>query len=368
MDKTFYNELAQESIAGKPAAATLYEMLLSDAEVDLLSLIQAAYAVRRHYFGNEVTLHILNNAANGYCPEDCSYCAQSKDSRAEIEAYGLKSDAEMLTEAQAAYENGAYRYCMVFSGRGPSPRRVEKICALLGQIKEICPGLKTCVSAGLMDEDATARLKAAGLDRMNHNLNTSREHYGKICTTHRWEDRLETLHAARAVGLEVCSGVIVGMGESAAELVELALQLRELKARSIPVNFLLPIEGAPIKTASELSPDYCLRILCVFRLLNPDAEIRAAAGREYHLRSLEVMALYPANSLFLQGYLNTPGNSDAQTLQMIHDGGFTIKSNIPLEQLLEKSAAVTKKACPPTASNPLKILTDLRPALTKTIL
>jgi len=365
MDPGFYTKLSQESIERKPLDASLCQRLLLDPEIELLSLLHAAFAVRQHYFGKEVTIHILNNAANGYCPEDCSYCAQSKNSTADIDEYGLKSDQEMLAEAQAAYENGAYRYCMVFAGRGPSPKRVDKICDLLGQIKEKFPGLKTCVSAGLMDQSTTAKLKAAGLDRMNHNLNTSRDRYAKICTTHTYDDRLNTLNAAREVGLDVCSGVIAGMGESAGELVELAMQLRELNARSIPVNFLLPIKGTPINTTSELTPQYCLRILCLFRLLNPDAEIRAAAGREHHLRSLEAMALYPANSLFLQGYLNTLGNTDTQTLKMIQDAGFTIKSDIPIEKLLNKPPQTTQKTCPPTTSPNLKTITDLRPALTK---
>ena len=370
MDSTFYNDLTRTSLQQKPLEAALCQQLLLDPEVELLSLLQAAFAVRQHYFGNEVAIHILNNAANGYCPEDCSYCAQSKNSQADIGEYGLKSDEEMLAEAEAAYENGAYRYCMVFAGRGPSENRVDKICDLLGQIKEKFPGLRTCVSAGLMDEAATAKLKAAGLDRMNHNLNTSRERYGQICTTHTYEDRLNTLNAARQVGLDVCSGVIAGMGESADELVELAMQLRELNSRSIPVNFLLPIDGAPIETTSELSPEYCLRILCLFRLLNPDAEIRAAAGREYHLRSLEAMALYPANSLFLQGYLNTLGNSDAQTLKMIRDAGFTIKSDIPIETLLNKNKSPHGPQAHPTNCSPattahLKTIEDLRPSLVK---
>lgn len=365
MDPTFYNDLAKKSLEQEPFDASVAQTLLVDPEVELLPLLNAAFVVRKHYFGKEVAIHILNNAANGYCPEDCSYCAQSKNSKADIDEYGVKSDEEMMTEAKAAYENGAYRYCMVFAGRGPSEKRVDKICGLLEQINDKYPGLKTCVSAGLMDENATAKLKAAGLDRMNHNLNTSRERYAEICTTHTYDDRLNTLNAARKVGLDVCSGVIVGMGESTDELVELAMQLRRVNSRSIPVNFLLPIEGAPITTASQLTPEYCLRILCLFRFLNPDAEIRAAAGREHHLRSMEAMALYPANSLFLQGYLNTQGNSDAQTLQMIQDAGFTIKSDVPIEKLLDKNAQTTRKTCPPTASSTLKTIDDLRPSLTK---
>jgi biotin synthase len=185
-----------------------------------------------------------------------------------------------------------------------------------------------------MDADSTRLLKEAGLDRLNHNLNTSASRYGKICSTHTFADRLNTLKAARKAGLDICSGIIAGMGETAAELIELALMLRNLEAKSIPINFLLPIAGNRLKNTQNLSPGYCLRILCLFRFLVPQAEIRAAAGREYHLRSMEVMSLFPANSLFMDGYLNTRGKSRKDTLQMIIDAGFTIKSDKSAEELL----------------------------------
>jgi len=361
MNRTFYNNLADKALAGEVLERAVCETILTDRGVDLMPLLNAAYEVREHHWGKEVAIHILNNAANGYCPEDCGYCAQSKNSTADIGEYPLKSDDEILAEAKAAYENGAFRYCMVFSGRGPSPRRVEKICSLIERIKAIYP-LEICVSAGLMDEPATTKLKAAGLDRMNHNLNTSRDHYEKICTTHTWDDRINTLKAAGAVGLEVCSGMIIGIGEPASDIIDVALQLRELKARSIPVNFLLPIEGNPIGRPEELTPEFCLRVLCLFRFLNPEVELRAAAGREYHLRNLEVLALYPANSIFLQGYLNTQGNADTKTLQMIRDAGFTIKSDIPLDDLLTRPETVAETLPQIACSGPtMKKLHDLRP-------
>ena len=367
MDRTFYNSLADDALGGRVIDRQRCRQILTDSAVELGALLNAAFEVRSHYWGKEVAIHILNNAANGYCPEDCSYCAQSKNSKAAIDEYGLKSDEEILAEAKAAYEHGAFRYCMVFSGRGPSPGRVGKIAGLIQTIKTHYPTLEICVSTGLMDQGATQKLKSAGLDRLNHNLNTSRANYPNICSTHSYDDRLDTLQAARSVGLEVCSGIIAGMGETADDLIELALQLREIKARSIPVNFLLPIEGNPIEISDELTPEYCLRVLCLYRFLNPEAEIRAAAGREYHLRSLEVLALYPTNSLFLQGYLNTKGNSDARTLQMIKDAGFTIKSDIPLDQLLEKTNGGNESPPNQTTTRPdpylpnLKSLTELRP-------
>lgn len=333
MDKSWYQALTKAGIAGDILPPETYVDLLTDRNVDLLELLDGAYSVRKHFHGKTVTVHIINNVSNGLCSEDCNYCPQSKSSQAEIVEYAEKSREEILDEAKQAYDAGAFRYCMVYAGRRPSQQRTERIADLVRTIKARYP-IEVCVSAGIMDEESTKLLKEAGLDRLNHNLNTSAAQYAKICTTHTFADRINTLKAARNAGLEVCSGIIAGMGETAEELVDLALMLRDLGAKSIPINFLLPIAGNKLRTAQNLTPEYCLKILCLFRLINPQAEIRTAAGREYHLRSLEVLSLYPANSLFMDGYLNTRGKSRRDTLQMIIDAGFTVKSDKSAEELL----------------------------------
>jgi biotin synthase len=185
--------------------------------------------------------------------------------------------------------------------------------------------VRICVSVGLLDEPKARRLKAAGVDRLNHNLNTSERHYPEICTTHTYADRIATLRAARAAGLEQCSGLIAGMGEEDADLIEVALALRELEVPSIPVNFLLPIAGNPLQSDGSLTPERALRVLAMMRLANPRAEVRIAAGREGHLRSLEVLSLWPANSLFVEGYLTTKGKSATDTYRMIRDAGFVVE-------------------------------------------
>ena len=239
----------------------------------------------------------------------------------------MKSDEEMLQEARSAYTKGASCYCMVYAGRGASRSRIDRLKRILVQIKSEFPDKEICVSTGFVTNEGAVQLKQAGLDRLNHNLNTSQAHYPRICTTHTFADRLNTLLAAKNAGLKICSGMIVGMGEEHADIIDVAKRLRALKAESIPVNLFVPIEGSVLSAqGSNLTPDFILRILCLFRFLNPSSEIRVAAGRELHLRSLEVMALYPANSLFLQGYLNAKGGSDARTLRMIKDAGFSIKS------------------------------------------
>ena len=362
MERRFYDELAQASLQGQMLSDELCLQLLTSFTVELLPLLDAAYQVRKKYTGKEVQLHIINNAQNGYCPEDCYYCAQAKSSEANIEAYTIKSDAEMLAEAQRAYESGAYRYCMVFAGRGPSKKRVEHLARLIGEIKSRYP-IQVCLSAGLIDNEGAQTLKAAGLDRLNHNLNTSEAHYPKICTTHTYQDRLDTLHAAQTASIELCAGIIVGMGEKEKDVIKVAKTLRELGVQSIPVNFLIPIPGNALSEASNLTPEYCLRVLCLYRFLNPMAEIRIAAGRELHLRNMEVMALYPANSLFVEGYLNTRGASRKKTLQMIKDAGFTIKADRALEELLKQEDGNQDLLTIDDRKTSLKDIKDLRPQI-----
>lgn len=314
-----------DALAQRPLADADALRLLNPAELPLLALLQAAFVVRERHYGRRVRIHVLNNVQNGNCPEDCSYCAQAKNSQAPIEKYRLKDDEQILAEAGRAHAAGAYRYCVVLSGRGPSARRVEWLAQLVRRIKTTYPPLEVCISAGLLDEAGARALKDAGLDRYNHNLNTSAERYAQICTTHGYGDRVATLQAARGAGIDVCSGLIIGMGEQPAEVVELAQTLRRLGARSIPINFYVHVPGAALGPVDQLTPEYGLRVLCLFRLANPDAEIRAAGGREVNLRALEALALYPANSLFAEGYLNTPGHGADRTIRLIHDAGFEVE-------------------------------------------
>ncbi len=362
MNRSYYCQLAEKSIATDTLSFSESYEILTSQDIELLPLLDAAFQVRKKFTGKEVSVHIINNAQNGFCPEDCHYCAQAKTSTADIEEYPLKPDQEILAEAKNAYEKGAFRYCMVFAGRGPSARRVEHLARLIREIKVRYP-IQICVSAGIMDEAATRTLKEAGLDRLNHNLNTSERHYPNICTTHTYEERINTLLAAKKVGLEMCSGIIVGLGEKVDDIIEVGMNLRRLTARSIPVNFLIPIEGNQLKKITSLTPEYCLRILCLYRFLNPDSELRAAAGREGHLRSLEVMALYPANSLFLDGYLNTKGSSRAKTLQMIKDAGFTIKSEFTVDEVLENETLPKTAYRVDDGQTLMKGLKELRPQL-----
>src|SRR5690606_4712533 len=234
--------------------------------------------------------------------------------------YPIKPREEILAEAERAARAGATRYCMVLSGRGPTLERTRELADVVREVKARFP-IQVCLSVGLLEEEHARILADAGLDRLNHNLNTSERHYPAICSTHTYADRVRTLVAAKKCGIEPCSGFILGMGETSEDVLEVAFTLRELEVPSIPVNFLVPIDGNPVRGDGSLTPERCLRALALMRLVNPRAEIRAAAGREGHLRSLGPLLLWPANSLFVEGYLTTRGDAVRETYAMIADAG-----------------------------------------------
>lgn len=307
------------------AAVTRDEALavLESADAELLAVLDAAFRVRRRHFGTAVQLYYLKNAKSGLCPEDCGYCSQSAVSEAPIEKYAWLNEEKLLAGAAKAAEANARTYCIVASGRGPSNREVEHVASVVEKIKDQ-HGLHICACLGLLEPDQAKRLKEAGVDRINHNLNTSEGHHDEIVSTHTFADRLKTLEVARDAGLELCSGVIVGMGENHGDLVDVAIKLRELDVQSIPVNFLNPIDGTPMEGRRELDPRFCLKVLAMFRFVNPTVEIRIAGGREVNLRSLQPLGLYPANSLFVSDYLTTPGQPANEDFRMIEDLGFEI--------------------------------------------
>ena len=298
-------------------------LALPDEEVPLL--LRAAFEVRQAQFGKRVKVCVLQNARSGLCPEDCHYCSQSSVSTAKIDKYPLMAAEQLVDGARRAAAAGATRYCMVASGRGPADEEIEHVCGVTRAIKQELPHLELCVCLGLLSEEQAKRLKAAGVGWVNHNLNTSERFYPEICTTHTYQDRIETVKNVRKAGLMTCSGGIVGMGERDEDILDLAFACRELGLDSIPVNFLHPIKGTPMETHRFLTPMKCLKVLCLFRFLNPASEIRAAGGREVNLRSLQPLALYPANSIFVEGYLTTPGQQAEEARRMVEDLGFEVE-------------------------------------------
>ena len=319
-----WDDLSKSVLAGKPCGREEAQAILASSDDELLSVLQAAFRIRFTYWGRGVRLHKLENAKSGMCRENCSFCSQAIGAQSGVDRYRMESVEELVAGAEKAHEAKAVKYCMVTATRGPSKSELATVCEAVRRIKKEKP-IQVCTSLGLLTEDQAVELKAAGVDRYNHNLETSRRHYPEVCQTHTYDDRVATLKAAKKAGMELCCGGIVGMGETAEDRVEMAMALRELEVESIPVNFLDPRPGTPLADVPRLTPSDCLRTLCMFRFANPSREIRAAGGREVCLRHLQVLSLYPANSIFTEGYLTTGGNELNQDVAMIEDAGFVVE-------------------------------------------
>ncbi|MGW6303995.1 biotin synthase BioB [Streptomyces niveus] len=299
--------------------------VLTTSDNDLLEVVAAAGKVRRQWFGRRVKLNYLVNLKSGLCPEDCSYCSQRLGSEAGILKYTWLKPDEASKAAAAGVAGGAKRVCLVASGRGPTDRDVDRVSKTIGAIKEQNADVEVCACLGLLSDGQAERLKAAGADAYNHNLNTSESTYGDITTTHTYADRVETVRHAQGAGLSACSGLIAGMGESDADLVDVVFALRALDPDSVPVNFLIPVEGTPLAGEWNLTPQRALRILAMVRFVCPDVEVRLAGGREVHLRTMQPLALHLVNSIFLGDYLTTEGQEGKADLDMIADAGFEVE-------------------------------------------
>ncbi|MBO8177884.1 MAG: biotin synthase BioB [Bacillus sp. (in: Bacteria)] len=319
-----WERLADKALQGEVLTKEEALSVLNADDDELLPLMQAAFRVRQTYYGKKVKLNMIINAKSGLCPEDCGYCSQSIVSNAPIQKYTLLDKETLVAGAKEALNRKAGTYCIVASGRGATDREVDQVVEAVKEIKKEMP-LKICACLGILNEEKMAKLKEAGVDRYNHNLNTSRGHYSEITTTHTYDDRVETVKHAKHAGISPCSGVIVGMGESKEDIYEMSLELKELDADSIPVNFLNPIAGTPLENMKKLNPRYCLKVLAMFRFMHPTKEIRISGGREVNLRSLQALGLYAANAIFVGDYLTTEGQAATVDHQMIEDLGFEIE-------------------------------------------
>lgn len=319
-----YSLLAGEVLRGKLISKEEALLLLNTPDDELLELLAGAYRIRKSYFGNKVKLNMIINAKSGLCPEDCGYCSQSIVSEAPVEKYALLDRDQLIDGAKEALQRKAGTYCIVMSGRKPSKREVADVASAVRTIRETT-SLKICACLGLISQEDAHELAEAGVQRFNHNLNTSEDRYEEICHTHSYQDRVNTVTYAKQAGMSPCSGVIIGMGEAHEDVVDVAFALREMDVDSIPVNFLNSIDGTPLAGLKELDPRYCLKALALFRYVNPTKEIRVSGGREVNLRSLQPLSLYAANSIFVGDYLTTQGQEPTSDWKMIEDLGFEIE-------------------------------------------
>ncbi|WP_409348133.1 biotin synthase BioB [Paenibacillus gyeongsangnamensis] len=321
---TDWAHLSRKAIAGEAISEQEGLAVLEADNDDVLPLMQAAYTVRRHYFGKKVKLNMIINAKSGLCPEDCGYCSQSIVSTAPVKKYSMLDKETLLAGAREAMSRKAGTYCIVAAGKGPTDKELDQVVEAVKEIRETMP-LKICACLGILKEEQAERLADAGVHRYNHNLNTSRANYPSITTTHTYDQRVETVGKVKTYGMSPCSGVIIGMGETNQEIVEMAYALRELDADSIPINFLNAIPGTPLENAGRTPAMKALKVLALFRFICPSKEIRVAGGREVNLRTLQPLSLYAANSLFVGDYLTTAGQEVTTDHQIIEDLGFEIE-------------------------------------------
>ena len=319
-----FDVLADSVLAGTPATPEDALDVLRATDEELLALVVAAGRLRRKHFGNTVKVNYLVNLKSGLCPEDCHYCSQRLGSTADILRYTWLRADEAVAHAEAGLRGGATRVCMVSSGRGPTDRDIERVAGMVGALKAEHPQVEVCACLGLLKDGQAQRLREAGVDAYNHNINTAESHHDEIVSTHTYADRVDTVTKAKDAGLSPCSGLIAGLGETDEQLVEALFALRALDSDSIPVNFLMPFDGTPLEGTWELTPSRCLRILAMARFVCPDKEIRIAGGREMHLRSLQGLALHVANSIFLGDYLTSEGQAAEADLELVRDNGFVV--------------------------------------------
>ncbi len=292
-------------------------------------LVHFAQKIKKKFFPEgEIEFCSIINAKSGACPEDCKFCAQSKFYKTPINVYNLVPEEEIIEGAYRGVEFGANRYCVVLAGKQATPEEVDKIAQAVSKVKEEGLPINVCVSAGTLDRESLQKLKEAGVKRVNHNLEASRNFFPKIVTTHRWEDRYETIKRIKEVGLSTCSGGIFGMGEEDEDRVDLALTYRELEVDSIPLNFLMPIPGTPLERAPGIKPLEALKVIAMFRFTNPKAELRLCGGREQNLRDFHGMAALMTNAMMVGGYLTRAGRDIKKDYQLLEDLGLKRKEKV----------------------------------------
>lgn len=294
---------------------------------DIALLCKSANNIRQFYCGVEVDLCTIMNAKSGHCSEDCKFCAQSAHYKTNVEVYSLVSKEAALNIAKENESEGVNRFSLVTSGRGVSDSDFEKVLDIYQALnKEVKMDL--CVSLGILAYDKFLKLREKGITMYHHNLETSREFYEKICTTHSYDERISTINAAKEAGLDICSGGIIGLGETLEDRVKLAFQVKELGAKSIPINILNPIKGTPLENAESLSQEDILKTFAIFRFVNPKAYIRLAGGRNQIDEFGKECFNAGANATITGNYLTTSGNKICDDKEMINELTLKVRKSI----------------------------------------
>ncbi|MBW2369033.1 MAG: biotin synthase BioB [Deltaproteobacteria bacterium] len=324
MDRKYFIELAQQIVDGNTPSNDVFAAMAQFPDRDAFQMLAGADLIREHFFGKTIHLCTICNGKSGRCSEDCRFCAQSAHFETDAPQYPLM-DHDTLVECGAlASGTPINRYSIVTTGRGLPDGEVAHIAAALKKGAE--SGIHTCASLGILEEGALSVLKDAGVDRYHHNLETCESHFPATCSTHDYQDRVETIRHAKKLDMSVCAGGIFGIGESREQVLELALALRELGVDAVPLNFLVPIKGTPLAQGAKLTPMQCLKIIALYRFVLPDKEIIICGGREANLKELHPLVFYAGASGIMTGnYLTAAGRSLENDLEMIARLEFTIR-------------------------------------------
>ena len=307
-----------------PADRQLLEALAVLPDADVPDLLALADEVREKYCGNGIAVEVLYNAKKGGCSEDCHFCSQSARFATEVDAEPFSSVEGFVEAAREAHLRGASEFCVVVAVRGPSTKLLDRVCEAVKLIKAELP-LKVAVSLGILTEPQIARLVEAGVDKVNHNLETSRRYFSSVCTTHTFEERMTTLELVRKHDLEVCCGGIIGMGETVEDRIDFLCTLQQLEPEEVPINFLNPRPGTPFQDRSLVEPIEALRFVAMARLALPKALVRFAGGREITLQGLQDLGMRSgASGIVLGNYLTTGGRNDEDDFAMLNRLGFEV--------------------------------------------
>ncbi len=317
----FIDECKENIFSGIGISSEDAKKLIFTEDEDLKFLADAANEITREFNGSKVDVEQLNNIKKNACSEDCTFCGQSAFYNTEVDTYQLPSAAEIVKQAQKAKDENANSYCLVAAWREPSAKDFEIVCNIIQEINDKV-GISIECSLGFLTKEQANKLKEIHVKRYNHNLETSRSKFPEICTTHTYDDRLETLRIARDAGLELCTGGIIGMGETREQRLELALELASIHPEEITINILVPIPGTPLELQSSLSEDEIVRMFALLRFLLSDSIIKISGGRETNLSDEgESLLQSGANGIITSGYLTMGGNRPQKDINMIKKMG-----------------------------------------------
>jgi biotin synthase len=323
VEKLSYLKLADAVCGGRPVDRETALALHATPDQEVIELLAGADRIRRRFKGNKVSLCSIVNAKSGRCREDCAFCSQSAHHKTDVSAFPLLPGDQIADVFKQASAHPIERFGVVISGRSlKDGEETEAVCTAIRKLRDDSDGTTICASLGVLSQDTAAKLKEAGLQSYHHNVETSRAFFPRICTTHSYDERVNTVRVAKEAGFSVCCGGIFGLGEDAEDRVDMALLLRELDVDSVPLNFLVPVPGTRLAGQTPLKPLEILKIIALFRYMLPEKDIRICGGREKNLRDLQGMAfLAGANGTMLGNYLTTAGRPAEEDLQLLSDLG-----------------------------------------------